>query len=84
MTLRTVFSSYRPYLAWLAVSAAALLTARATDPYVFGLVAFCAAGLSIGLLAISTFCGARAMLWAAAGAMPTAAAFWLLSTYHWA
>jgi hypothetical protein len=76
------FAGPLPYALWLGISASGLGVACALDPYVFGFAAFGAAGVSIALLAIAPWFGTRSLLWALTAALPTLAAFALLSTYR--
>lgn len=71
-------------MGWGVISGVGLVAASFIDPYIFGLAAFTAAGLS-GLLALFALLLARAqLLWATASALPTALSFVVLSTYKWA
>ena len=79
-----LFARVTPYLAWFVVSAIALAIGREVDPYILGATAFGAAGVSAVLGLVALFHGPRAFALALLAALPTAAAFWLLSTYHWA
>lgn len=84
MRLASTLSRHTPYLTWTLVSAVALVTACLTDPHIFGLAAFVAAGIS-GLLALAAlFIAPTRFAWAAASALPTLVAFAILSTYRWA
>lgn len=84
MGMRSTFARPTPYLAWLALSSLALVVCERIDPYVFAAAAFLASGISGLLFVISLFCGPRSIAWAVVAALPTLAAFWLLSTYRWA
>ena len=77
-------ASRRPYVAWFVASAGVLAVARWFDPYVFGFVAFGAAGISCALLAIALWHGRRAFAWALLACVPTVLSFATLSTYRWA
>lgn len=73
-----------PYAGWLALSAAGLTAAWATDPHVFGFAAFAAAGGSGLLILLALFHGLRPVLWSLVAGVPTVVAFAVLSTYRWA
>lgn len=65
-------------------SAAILVAASFGDPYIFGFSAFCAAAVS-GLVALgAAILNWRYLPWAFLAAIPTAVAFFRLSTYDWA
>ena len=78
------FATMRPYLIWLLVSLVLLLGTRPIDPYLFGFATFVCGGISAIMLLIAVFHGPRAAASALLAAVPTALAYWLLSTYRWA
>ena len=84
MGLRTTFARRTPYLVWLALSSLVLLVCERYDPYAFAAAAFLGAGVSALLFLASLFAGPRSVVLAVAAALPTVAAFWLLSTFKWA
>ena len=84
MRFKSFFSRPYPYLGWIFLSALGLFAAERYDPYVFGFTAFGTLGVSSFLTLVSLFLGWRSFLLAALGFSPTAIAFAVLSTYHWA
>ena len=81
---KAIFASQWLYVGWGLASAGLLTVAAYIDPYVFGLSAFVAAALS-GLLVLgAAVLNRRSLVWALVAAIPTALAFWRLSTYKWA
>jgi hypothetical protein len=83
VNLRSVLAGRVVYVAWTALSAAALAVAKASDPYLFGLAAFIAAVLS-GILALGALAFAyRRLPWAVLAALPTVVSFAILQTYKW-
>ena len=84
MTFQKIASSWMLYAGWGLVSGVLLAIARSLDPYVLAFAALGAAWLS-GLLALVSLIFARKqLLWALAGAIPTAVSFAILGTYKWA
>lgn len=84
MSFKTTFAKPLPYVIWLLLSAAILVTTCVIDPYLFGFTAFGTAAIS-GVFAVIGLCfGARSILWSLIAAIPTGLSFALLMTYNWA
>ena len=79
-----LFASRWLFVAWGLVSAALLVATSYVHPHIFGFSVFGAAALS-GLLVLGTaLFNWRNLVWAVVATLPTAVAFWRLSTYKWA
>lgn len=84
MSFKTTFAKPLPHIIWLVLSTTILVTAWATDPYVFGFSAFGAAAISGAMAVLGLVFGIRTFAWSVIAAVPTVLSFAILSTYNWA